>query len=288
MAKMRRFAPLASAVVLATAGCIGGFELRAFDELIVAGQDAMLRAKLERAGFLLWRPDVEGIQANFEVLHVPRTHEAKEAVYYAIGQAPTDRDGIAALKVRGFFQGRHIVRVNCPDAAHAAAYMRVFAVTPDIPILVCDIDHTIADVGTVGFLTARPRSVPPVQGSAEALRELSARFLVVYLTARDDSFRDATLSWLQEKGFPEGPVFFSDLSKSVYLGSARRFKTEQLAAWRAAGLNLQAGVGDRAEDAESYLANGMKAFILGSGRADLIPDAVRVGSWQEITRHLSR
>ena len=118
------------------------------------------------------------------------------------------------------------------------------------------------------------------------MKELSEKFLIVYLTARDDSFLPATMQWLGIKGFPQGPVFFSDLSKTAFLGSAEKFKKARLAAWRKAGINLQVGIGDRPEDASAYLANNMKAFILGAKPGELPMRADAAGSWPEISRFL--
>ena len=240
----RLILPIFFVILFLSAGCVGTTRIRAFDEITVVGRITTLRAKLERGGFFLMRPDVEGAKVSFEVLHAPKTLKQKEPVYVKLAEAFTDSDGTASVDMKGFFQGTHLIRSTYLAYPEVLCFSRVFAVKPETPVLVCDIDKTIADVSAIEFLVSRPEDIKAMTGSVEALRKLSAKYLIVYLTARDDSFYEVTLKWLQLRGFPQGPVFYSDLSKKAFVGSARKFKTEQLAAWRKAGINLAAGVGD--------------------------------------------
>jgi phosphatidate phosphatase APP1 len=258
---------------------VGAASLRAFDELAVAGKVVTLRAKLERgkAG-----RDVKGAKISFEILHVPKSAEEQKPVYQKLCETFTDSDGVAAAELKGFFAGRHLIRCTYLACPEVKAVSRVFVIKPEMPILVTDIDRTIADISTLGFLTSKPEDVPVMPGAVEALQKLSKKYLVVYLTARDDTFLPATMEWLQVKGFPEGPVFFSDLSKTAFLGSARKFKSARLAVWRKAGINLKVGVGDRPEDAQAYLANNMEAFILTGKPDELAVRANAVKSWSEV------
>lgn len=270
------------AFALASVGCVGSARLRAFDELLTVGKTATLSAKLERGGFLFWGRDVHGAKITFEILHVPESAKSEKPVYVELCEAHTNRDGIASADMKGFFKGVHLIRAIYPAGSAVQAFSRVFVVDPKTPILVCDIDHTIADISTLGFLTTEPHDVEPLPGAVEALMRLGEKYAIVYLTARDDSFHDTTMEWLRIKGFPEGPVFFSDLSKTAFAGSARRFKSSRIAQWRDAGLNLQVGVGDRPQDAQAYLSNGMKAFILTDEPQKLPYDATAVESWTEM------
>jgi phosphatidate phosphatase PAH1 len=224
-----------------------------------------------------------GAKIGFEILHIPKSAQSEEPVYQKLCEAFTNEDGIASAELKGFFEGAHLIRCTYIAIPAVKAVSRVFVIKPETPVLVCDIDHTIADISTLGFLTSKPEDIPVVPGSVEALKKLSEKFLIVYLTARDDSFLAATMQWLGLKGFPQGPVFFSDLSKTAFLGSAEKFKKTRLAAWRKAGINLQAGVGDRPEDARAYLSNNIRAFIL-SGKPEKLPvRADAVTSWAEIS-----
>lgn len=252
--------PVLLLTLLACAGCIGRTRLRSFDELIAAGQNARLRAKLERGGFLFLGRDVEGAEIRFEVLHAPKTAEQKKPVYHKLCDSFTDSDGTASADIEGFFEGMHLIRATYLGTSGVISFSRVYAVKRDTPILVCDIDHTIADVSALNFLSRKPEEIPALPGAVEALTKLSGKYLIVYLTARDDSFLDVTIRWLVHKKFPQGPVFFSDLSKTAFTGSARDFKSARLAAWKKAGLNLQVGVGDKVGDIAAYIENGMQAF----------------------------
>jgi hypothetical protein len=269
-------------------GCVGAVHLRAFDDLVLAGRNAVLRAKVERGGTSLSRPDVAGAKLLFEVLHAPKTLEQGKPEYVRLCEAFTDSDGIASVEMKGFFEGTHLIRTTYLADPEVRCFSYIFVVGRDLPILVCDIDHTIADVSTLGLLTTAPENIPALPGAVEALKKLSQKYLIVYLTARDDSFYDATKQWLALKGFPQGPVFFSDLSKTAFIGSAGEFKARRLTQWRKAGLNLQVGIGDRNEDAIACLAIGMRAFIL-RGKPDDVPAGARAAaSWSEIVEDLDR
>lgn len=274
--------------VLACAGCVGTTRLQAFDTMILVGHDATLRAKLERGGLFLSRPDVRGAKIKFEILHLVKTAEQKKEVYLKLCDAITDHDGIASVAMEGFFEGTHLIRATYLAVPRVKAFSRVFAITPQVPILVFDIDHTIADVSVIGFLTQDPEVILAVPGALDALLVLSRKYLIVYLTARDDTFLIPTMRWLRLRGFPDGPVFFSDFSKQLFLASAAKFKTEKLTAWRKAGFNLVAGIGDTTGDAQAYLSAGMKALILNASPEALPPGATAVDSWYEIFDILSQ
>ncbi len=275
-------------VALASTGCVGVVHLRAFDDLVVTGQNVVLRAKVERGGTSLSRPDVAGAKLLFEVLHTPRTLEQGKPEYVRLCEAFTDDDGMASVEMKGFFEGTHLIVTTYLADPEVRRFSCVFVVSRDLPVLVCDIDHTIAEVSALGLLTTAPEDIQPLPGSVEALKKLSGKYLVVYLTARDDSFFDATKQWLALKGFPQGPVFFSNLSKVAFTGSAEAFKHAQLRKWRKAGLNLRVGIGDRKEDANAYLSNGMRTFILNPEPGDLPPGAHSAKSWSEIQNFLKQ
>lgn len=280
---MRKITLLLFLTVVASAGCAGTAHLRAFDELALTGKTVTLRAKLERGS--LGR-DVKGAEVAFEILHIPKSAQSDEPVYQKLCEGYTNEDGIASAELKGFFEGAHLIRCTYLAIPTVKAVSRVFVIKPETPVLVCDIDNTIADISTFGFLTSKPEDIPAVPGSVEALKKLSEKYLIVYLTARDDTFLAATMQWLGLKGFPQGPVFFSDLSKTAFLGSAGKFKKSRLAAWRKAGIKLHAGVGDRPEDASAYLANNMKAFILGAKPGELPVRADAVSTWVEVAGFL--
>src|SRR5204863_234690 len=54
------------------------------------------------------------------------------------------------------------------------------------------------------------RKTPPMPGAVEALTALSRLYRIVYLSARDEVLYEKTKAWLDDKGFPEGPVFCRD------------------------------------------------------------------------------
>jgi phosphoglycolate phosphatase-like HAD superfamily hydrolase len=67
--------------------------------------------------------------------------------------------------------------------------------------------------------------------------------------------------------------------------SAERFKTERLKELKR-DYNLVAGVGDRDEDGDAYLAAGMKAVLVGPGSTP--EGAVRFDGWAKVRAELEK
>lgn len=95
---------------------------------------------------------------------------------------------------------------------------------------VFDIDGTLTTgTGAVDFFTARPDAARAVS------LYVDKGYLVVYLTARPNLFRDFTESWLREKGFPEVPLYLADeilldapdRTGAYKLETLRRLETEE-------------------------------------------------------------
>jgi hypothetical protein len=280
MATRRTWVALAVLLLLGTA-CRGEDEpdrarLQAFDVLARPGEKVTLRAKLEREGILGIDPNLHGVTLVFRLA-------GKE-----LGRARTADEGIASLAFTVPEGGRADLRVEvslAEGSEYAAASSTLLIAVRDgkRPILVTDIDNTIANVSTLGFLGKSPEEIPELPGAAAALGRLAERFDVVYLTARDEHFVEATRRWLALRKFPAGPVFFRDLSLATL--SARKYKTEALAALKKAWPTMKVGVGDRTEDAQAYLANELDAILIGDD--DLPEGAKRVASWAEIEKMLA-
>jgi hypothetical protein len=250
--------------------------LQAMDALARPGEEVVLRARLERGLVKGIHPDVPGATLLYEL-------DGR-----VLGRAVTDDDGTAALRWRAPVDGRADLRIQVrpvKDSGYAAApSVLLLAVRDGVrPILVTDIDHTIADVASLKFPFKKAEDIPELVGASQVLGALAKRFDIVYLTARDDAYVERTRRWLKLRGFPAGPVFHRDLTLNRL--SAGGFKTRFVADLKASWPSCRGGIGDRTADADAYLAAGLEAILIGD--ADLPEGARRASCWADVEDFLA-
>jgi uncharacterized HAD superfamily protein len=105
-----------------------------------------------------------------------------------------------------------------------------------------------------------------VPGSVQCLQELAQRYALVYIGARPAHTLPVTKEWLEQMGFPAGPV---------YLGETQ---AERLALVKdlCARFDFSAGIGDRWDDNELHLEIGCLSIILQE----------HAGAWDRVLRHI--
>ena len=250
--------------------------LTGYDVLAQPGDTVSLQAKAEKASKFRFRPDIDDELVEFY-------RDGK-----LIGSGKTDDDGKATVQYKVEAAGRFTVEARFPEKSKYAAEpapILVDVCDAKTEFIVCDIDHTIADISWAKFVVRKNEDVPALPGSPEVLGRVAKRCKIIYITARDDTFTRKTRDWMALRKFPAGPVFFWDfLGKKL---SHTKYKTRQIAAIKKRFPNLVAGMGDRVGDAKAYLANGLKAVIVGDERDDDLPkDAIFVKSWKDAEPHL--
>ncbi len=252
--------------------------LQGYDVLARPGDKVVLRAKLESMATPVFHKDIQGGTVYFEL-------DGK-----VIGSAVTDGQGWADLAYQVSENAGRDLTVMCalaPGDKYLAEPANILVVIKKntAPAIVTDIDHTIADVSSAGFLVKSNESVPALSGAPEALTRLSKKYTIIYVTARDDAFMNTTKEWLDLRKFPKGPVFFNDYGgKSM---SSRKYKIAEIARLKKRFPNITAGVGDKVGDAEAYLANGMRAVLIGEKMPEDIPEEARFArSWAEVEKLL--
>jgi hypothetical protein len=228
-----------------------------------------LAALLERYLLRFVDPAVRGVRIDF-------LEEGK-----LLGSARTDARGSATIEVDAGPPGRRRFRVVSPRAEQALV---VDVLPADAPILVLDLDHTVADVSPWRFAFADNRSVRPLPGAVEAIQGLAGSYHIVYLTARDHSFLTKTREWLRLRGLPDGPVFIR--RRRFWSLSPMAHKLERLAEV-ARTHRLVAGVGDLPSDMEAYRRNGMTGYLMDPMGTVPAPEGViRVRNWEELADRL--
>src|SRR5262249_41238592 len=130
-------------------------------------------------------------------------------------EVKTDEEGLASLSVDVVAEPPRLYRVQVrfpgKDPSRAAeAASRLFLWPKESPILITDVDHTISDLTEIKVPYTSIDRTPTLAGAVEALTELSRAYRIVYLSARDEVLYEKTRAWLNEKGFPEGPLFCRD------------------------------------------------------------------------------
>ena len=118
---------------------------------------------------------------------------------------------------------------------------------------ICDTRHRDALFGTEEFYSEENiLKDSPTAGSVDFLKELSKKYLPVYIGARPDELEASTARWLCMAGFPQG---------EIYLGESLQ-KRKEIVSYLKARYDFAAGIGDRWDDNELHLEIGCQSFIL--------------------------
>lgn len=95
--------------------------------------------------------------------------------------------------------------------------------------------------------------VPLLPGAAQALSELAKRFDLVLITARDPSWKPATVTWLKDK--------FGDLFSDVYFAGQDDIKDAMTKGQQAAELGAFLLIDDNPKHCLSAIEEGLEAIL---------------------------
>ncbi|HAX61218.1 MAG TPA: hypothetical protein DCX95_01465 [Elusimicrobia bacterium] len=248
-------------------------KLVAYDSIVVPGQEVILSAKLEKK-ILFFRPDVKGEKLFFYI-------DNKN-----MGESVTDNDGFAYLPCTIIKPGIFELTVKVSTASEFfsdTASAKIFCSDKKKPTIIVDIDHTVADVSWLGYITRSNIKVKPLKNAPEILQKLSKKYNIIFVTKREDVFLRKTKDWLKMYKFPDAPVFFWDWGN--YPISSAKYKSERIKKLKQIWKNISIGIGDRDTDIEAYLENGMKVIKIGKENK-IIPNVTFVSDWEEIGNSL--
>jgi hypothetical protein len=240
-----------------------------YDLLVPAGEAATLEVEAERR----WATFIDPPRADLEL------------ELEGVGRARTNAQGIASFPLGVLPPGTHRFKVLHGRKAPEAL---VRVIEPRAPVLIVDIDHTIADVSPQGFILKKVQNVRPVPGSREALHELAPSLQIVYLTARDHIFTRKTKLWLRAADFPEAPVYLRKGTR-FWTHNPREHKIERLKDLRPRFPNIKWGVGDKPGDVAAYQAHAIPPILLAESRPpEVAPDVACYADWKAILEHLRK
>jgi len=240
-----------------------------YDLLVPAGEPAVLEVEVEDRWMAFVDPPVEGIEVEVD----------------GVGRAKSARNGIASIPLGVLPPGTHrpVVRFN-----RRAVEAVVRVVPRETPVIVVDIDETIADVTPWGFILRRVRDVRPLPGSREVLEELSRTMQIVYLTARDHIFTRKTKLWLRLASMPEAPVYLRKGTR-YWRTRSRDHKTLRLAELSPQFPNIKWGIGDKPGDAVAYAAHGIRPIMIAPSRPEEVSaDVPCFPTWKNILEYIRR
>ena len=240
-----------------------------YDLLVPAGEAATLDVEAERRWLTFVDPPLADVELELE----------------GVGRAKTNADGIASFPLGVLPPGTHrfkILRGRKPPEA------LVRVIDPRTPVIIVDIDHTIADVSPQGFILRKVQNVRPLLGSREALDELAPTMQIVYLTARDHIFTRKTKLWLRAAEFPEAPVYLRKGTR-FWSHNPREHKIERLKELRPRFPNILWGIGDKPGDVAAYQTHGIPPILLAASRPpDLAPEVAWYADWKQILQHIKK
>jgi phosphatidate phosphatase PAH1 len=179
------------------------------------------------------------------------------------GTARTDDEGYFVLELAGAERlavGMRDLFVSVAGDRTGARFLGYVA-PAGTRLIVSDVDGTLTSSENAFFETIVLGREPDERaGAPAAYRAVTSKgYQLVYVTARGNQFTSATRDWLDHKGFPRGPVRLSPSFVTLPGGDTSDYKSQTLAALMATGLELAAGVGNRASDVAAYAATGLAA-----------------------------
>lgn len=238
-----------------------------YDLLVPSGEAATLEVEVEDRWMAFIDPPAVGVELEVE----------------GLGRSTTGKNGIATFDLGVLPEGTHrpVVVFNRKPTE---ALVRV--IPRETPVMIVDIDETIANVTPAGFVLRPVRDVLPLPGSREILKELSRSMQILYLTARDHIFTRKTKLWLRLAGMPEAPVYLRKGSR-YWRTASREHKFRRLGELTPKFPNIPWGVGDKPGDAAAYAARGIKPILIAPGRpAEASADVPCFPSWKNILEYI--
>ncbi len=270
--------PVLAPILGLVGGCHPTYLLTVEDHVCHAGEEVNLVGKLEYRGFKILNKGAEDYDLWFYV--DGRRLEAED----------TNDEGYAKIEVDFDEPGMHqlVVALEEEGQRYVEATATVFVWRESDPILVVDIDHTVAQTQTRYLISfSGPDNSPVMPGAAEVLHTLSRSFRIVYLTGRPREMIPKTHDWLAHNGFPAGPLLTWDVDVDPW--SRAEYKENRIDDLQDEFEHITIGIGDRETDHEAYRERELFSIMLMPHRPPrTLQSGVAVPDWAAIRELFAR
>lgn len=173
------------------------------DRLCFPGDEIHIEATLYRSGLLgLFKGGIQGELLRFID---PEGKPLRDLL--------TDPSGSARILYTAGSAGRYPITVQLTDNPRYSADPatgNLFVQEEEKPLFFLSVEAGLMPPISTPLLPRDPKRIESEPGSAEALSEIAACRMPVYLTQGARPSSHQTRSWLEEKGYPVGPIYFLD------------------------------------------------------------------------------
>lgn len=173
------------------------------DKLCFPGDEVYMEATLYRSGLLgLLKGGIQGELLRFVD---PEGNLLRDLL--------TDPSGSARVRYTTGPAGRYPITVHLTDNPRYSADPatgNLFVQDKKKPLFFVSVEAGLMPSISSPLLRRNPEEIASEPGSAEALSEIAACRMPVYLTQGARPLSHQTRSWLEEKGYPLGPICFMD------------------------------------------------------------------------------
>ena len=173
------------------------------DRLCFPGDEIHIEATLYRTGLLgLFKGGIQGELLRFIG---PEGNPLRDLL--------TDPSGSARIRYTAGPAGRYPITVHLTDNPRYSADPatgNLFVQEKKKPLFFVSLEAGLMPPISTPLLRRDPEKIASEPGSAEALSEIAACRMLVYLTQEARPWSHRTRSWLEKKGYPLGPICFMD------------------------------------------------------------------------------
>lgn len=242
--------------------------LLAEDAVIPRGQPAELAAAVDEQALVIFTKGVPNTPVEFYL--------DKEKV----GEARTDQEGRASANV-GAREGTTTFTARAKVGnREIETGGRVYHWDPEQPAIAVDIDETLSLSEYINIIWGDGLGSRALPGSAEGVQQLAKDYQIIYYSIRPRFMYDRTRKWLEKKGFPDGPIIFTDSFHAAFHQTER--KRRMLADLRSRWPNVEIGIGDKLTDVVACNDNQMLPIIVNSLLPKFKQHAIVVRDWKTL------
>jgi len=262
----RRCIVLAWALVL-SAGCGGEYALTVGDQVLPAGGQATMVARLRRNDFFVLDLPIKQAALRFRIAEGPQRCATTDELGYAAAQP----DVPAA-------RGRYVVTIEHQDIQgdEVAAEAHAYVWDAQKPVIAVDFD-----------CLPRRRQRQDVASARLAISRLGGAANIIYLTRRSTGSHEQCHEDLKAAGYPDGPVLLWRRQRWHIVPGRYKIPrlvvesrlVSQLGQLRRDFAGLSVGICDSSLAAKAFIRAGMTAAVIGgaSVKADKVK---RFASWK--------